>query len=144
MRRGEIWTLADGRNVLIVSLDGLEDAFGAVLAIVLHPSGRYPDTAMSVVIDDPMPCTAVAVNMHQLRTTRFKGATCVGTVPTETMAHVDQALRSVLDLQGPGARGARQRCAAPDTLLYPGLASAGVCLARSSPWLMGPGPARTW
>lgn len=98
MRRGEVWTLSDGRSVLVVSLDGLEDAFGAVLAIVLHPSGRYPDTAMSVVIGDPMPCTAVAVNMQQLRAPRFDGAARVGAVPAETMARVDQALRAVLDL----------------------------------------------
>ncbi|MET9419045.1 hypothetical protein ABZY03_33695 [Streptomyces klenkii] len=81
-----------------MSLDGLEDAFGAVLAIVLHPSGRYPDTAMSVVIGDPMPCTAVAVNMQQLRVARFESAACEGAVPPETMARVDQALRAVLDL----------------------------------------------
>ncbi|MEU5547906.1 type II toxin-antitoxin system PemK/MazF family toxin [Streptomyces sioyaensis] len=98
MRRGEIWTLADGRSVLVVSLDGLEDAFGAVLAIVLHPSGRYPDTAMSVMIGDPMPCTAVAVNLQQLRAARFGNAECIGMVPAETMARVDQALRAVLDL----------------------------------------------
>ncbi|WP_261401052.1 hypothetical protein [Streptomyces salinarius] len=55
MNRGEIWTLADGRNVLIISLTGLEEAYGAVLAIVLHDSGRYPDTAMSVVIGAPSP-----------------------------------------------------------------------------------------
>ncbi|MFF3276008.1 hypothetical protein ACFYWU_34480 [Streptomyces chrestomyceticus] len=69
-----------------------------MLAIVLHPSGRYPDTAMSVVIGDPMPCTAVAVNLQQLRVARFEGAVRVGTVPAETMARVDQALRAVLDL----------------------------------------------
>ncbi|MFD8453080.1 MULTISPECIES: hypothetical protein [Streptomyces] len=60
MNRGEIWTLPDGRNVLLISLTGLEEACGAVLALVLHYSGRYPDTAMSVVIGDPLPCTAVA------------------------------------------------------------------------------------
>lgn len=64
---------------------------------MLHPSGRYPDTAMSVVIGDP-PCTAVAVNMQQLRATRFEGASRVGAVPVETMVCVDQALRAVLDL----------------------------------------------
>lgn len=98
MRRGEIWTLADDRNVLIVSLDGLEEAFGAVLAIVLHPSGRYPDTAMSVVIGDPLACTAVAANIQQLRTTRFDGAKCVGAVDPAVIGRVDQALRAVLDL----------------------------------------------
>ena len=72
MRRGEIWTLSDGRSVLVVSLTGLGEAHGAVLAIVLHPSGRYPDTAMSVVIDDPLACTAVAVNLQQLRAARFE------------------------------------------------------------------------
>ncbi|MGI5397239.1 hypothetical protein [Streptomyces sp. CA-251251] len=51
MNRGEIWSLPDGRNVLIISLTGLEEAYGAVLGIVLHDSGRYPDTAMSVVIE---------------------------------------------------------------------------------------------
>lgn len=98
MRRGEIWTLADGRNVLIISLSGLEDAFGVVLAVVLHPSGRYPDTAMSVVIGAPLACTAVAANIQQLRVARFDGAKRLGTVDTEAMSRVDQALRAVLDL----------------------------------------------
>ncbi|MFH8993055.1 hypothetical protein [Streptomyces sp. NPDC017940] len=98
MRRGEIWTLPDGRDVLIVSLTGLEEAYGAVLVIVLHPAGRYPDTAMSVVIDDPLPCTAVAVNLVQLRSSRFDGAKLRGDVGQEAMVRVDQALRAVLDL----------------------------------------------
>ncbi|MDH6521990.1 mRNA interferase MazF [Streptomyces sp. SAI-135] len=98
MRRGEIWTLGDGRNVLIVSLTGLEEAYGAVVAIVLHPSGRYPDTAMSVVIGDPIPCTAVAVNLQQLRLARFDGAKLLGEVDPAAMARVDQALRAALDL----------------------------------------------
>ncbi|MFI6582643.1 hypothetical protein [Embleya sp. NPDC050493] len=98
MRRGEIWTLGDSRNVLIVSLDGLEQAYAALLAIVLHPAGRYPDTAMSVVVEDPLPCTAVAVNLQQLRTTRFDDAKLLGAVDPTVMERVDQALRAVLDL----------------------------------------------
>jgi mRNA interferase MazF len=98
VRRGEVWTLADERSVLIVSLDGLEEAFGAVLALVLHPSGRYPDTAMSVVIGDPLPCTAVAVNIQQLKATRFEGAKLIGPVDAAAMTRVDAALRAVLDL----------------------------------------------
>ncbi len=98
MRRGEIWTLSDGRDVLIVSLTGLEEAYGAVLAISLHPSGRYPDTAMSVVIAEPISCTAVAVNVQQLRLTRFDGAKLLGPVDDAAMARVGQALRAVLDL----------------------------------------------
>ncbi|MEU6284968.1 hypothetical protein [Streptomyces sp. NPDC047028] len=98
MNRGEIWTLADGRNVLIISLTGLEQSYGAVLAIVLHDSGRYPDTAMSVVFGDPLPCTAVAVNIVQMRTDRFEGAKLHGPIDPVAMARVDQALRAVLDL----------------------------------------------
>jgi mRNA interferase MazF len=98
VRRGEIWTLADGRHVLVVSLDGLQATYGAVLVIVLHPSGRYPDTAMSVVIDDPLPCTAVAVNLQQLRVARFQDGKCLGPVDPAAMERVDQALRAVLDL----------------------------------------------
>jgi mRNA interferase MazF len=98
VKRGEIWALADGRNVLVVSLDGLETTYGAVLAIVLHPSGRFPDTAMSVVISDPLPCTAVAVNLQQLRAPRFTDAHPLGPVPPPTMDRIDQSLRAVLDL----------------------------------------------
>jgi mRNA interferase MazF len=99
IQRGEVWTLADGRDVLVVSLSGLDEAYGAVLAIVLHPAGRYPDTAMSVVISSPIACTAVAVNVQQLAVaTRFKGATCRGDVEPAVMIRVDQALRAVLDL----------------------------------------------
>ncbi|QHA01982.1 hypothetical protein A6P39_044110 (plasmid) [Streptomyces sp. FXJ1.172] len=98
MKRGEIWALPDGRNVLIISLTGLEESYGAVLVIVLHESGRYPDTAMSVVIGDPIPCTAVAVNITQLRTTRFEGAKLLGPVDAAAIARVDQALRAVQDL----------------------------------------------
>ncbi|WP_226487666.1 hypothetical protein [Streptomyces parvulus] len=98
MNRGEIWSLPDGRNVLIISLTGLEDAYGAVLALVLHDSGRYPDTAMSVVIGDPLPCTAVAVNIVQLRLDRFDGAKLLGPVDTAAMTRVDAALRAVQDL----------------------------------------------
>ncbi|KUM95180.1 hypothetical protein AQI95_43390 [Streptomyces yokosukanensis] len=98
MNRGDIWALPDGRNVLIISLTGLEESYGAVLVIVLHESGRYPDTAMSVVIGDPIPCTAVAVNITQLRLNRFEGAKLVGPVDAAAMARVDQALRAVQDL----------------------------------------------
>ncbi|MES9523774.1 hypothetical protein [Streptomyces capoamus] len=65
---------------------------------MLHESGRFPDTAMSVVIDSPIPCTAVAVNIVQLRTSRFDGAKLLGPVDTAVMARVDQALRAVQDL----------------------------------------------
>ncbi|WP_327341800.1 hypothetical protein [Streptomyces europaeiscabiei] len=98
MKRGEVWALPDERNVLIISLTGLEEAYGAVVAILLHPSGRFPDTAMSVVIGDPIPCTAVAVNVQQLRANRFDGAKLLGEIHPEAMARVDQALRAVLDL----------------------------------------------
>jgi mRNA interferase MazF len=98
VRRGEVWELHDGRRLLVISLTGLEETYGALLAIVLHDSGTYPDTAMSVVISDPIPCTAVAVNIIQLRATRFEGAKLLGQVDPAAMGRVDQALRAVQDL----------------------------------------------
>ncbi|MFE6755591.1 hypothetical protein ACFVDQ_18585 [Streptomyces sp. NPDC057684] len=62
-----------------VCLSGLDEA-GAVLATVLHPAGHYPDTAMSVAIDKPISCTAVAANLQQLRAVRFAETTHRGTV----------------------------------------------------------------
>ncbi|MFE6758204.1 hypothetical protein ACFVDQ_32215 [Streptomyces sp. NPDC057684] len=38
--RGDVWTLPDDRHVLVVSLSGLDEAYGAVLGLVLHPAGR--------------------------------------------------------------------------------------------------------
>ncbi|MEW2426333.1 hypothetical protein ACH4C6_34830 [Streptomyces sp. NPDC017943] len=98
MNRGEIWALADGRNFLIIGLTGLEEAYGAVLGIVLHDVGRYPETAMSIAIGDPFPCTAVAVNVAQLRVDRFDGAKLIGPVDAAAMVRVDAALRAVQDL----------------------------------------------
>ncbi|MFB8000118.1 hypothetical protein ACFC4G_46045 [Streptomyces sp. NPDC056002] len=98
LKRGDVWSLSDGRHVLVVSLSGLDEAYGAVLTLVLHPAGRYPDTAMSVTITAPVLCTAVAVNLRQLRAACFAGASHLGVVEAATMAWVDQALRSVLDL----------------------------------------------
>ncbi|MFF8881341.1 hypothetical protein [Streptomyces flaveolus] len=101
MNPGELWALPDGRNVLLISLTCLEEAYGAVLAIVLHDSGRYPDTAMSVVIGDPLPCTAVAANVVQLRTDRFDGAKFLGPVDAAVMARVDAARAPSRTCSGP-------------------------------------------
>ncbi|MFD7340213.1 hypothetical protein ACFV98_30090 [Streptomyces violascens] len=98
IKRGEVWTLPDDRDVLVVSLTGLDESYGAVLAIVLHPAGRYPDTAMSVVVSDSIDCTAVAVDLQQLRSTHFTEASLHGNVAPAVMARVGQALRAVLDL----------------------------------------------
>ncbi|MFB8272910.1 hypothetical protein ACFC96_40865 [Streptomyces sp. NPDC055955] len=98
LKRGDVWSLSDGRHVLVVSLSGLDEAYGAVLTLVLHPAGRYPDTALSVTLTDPVLCTAVAGNLQQLRAACFAGASHLGAVEAATMARVDQALRSVLDL----------------------------------------------
>ncbi|UDM05412.1 hypothetical protein [Streptomyces longhuiensis] len=98
IKRADVWTLSDGRDVLVVSLTGLDEAYGAVLTLVLHPADRYPDTAISVVIDDPIPCTAIATNLQQLRAARFAEATYRGTVHPATMARVDHALLAVLDI----------------------------------------------
>lgn len=53
---------------------------------------------MSVVIGDPLPCTAVAVNLQQMRAGRFDDAERLGPVDPSVMERVDQALRAVVDL----------------------------------------------
>ncbi|CAM5510390.1 hypothetical protein STENM223S_03101 [Streptomyces tendae] len=74
---------------------------------MLHDSGRYSDTAMPVVIGDPLLCTAVAVGIAQLHLDRFDGAKLVGPVDTAAMTRVDAVLRAVQDLQ----RATEQRAA---------------------------------
>ncbi|MFB8000255.1 hypothetical protein ACFC4G_46800 [Streptomyces sp. NPDC056002] len=53
---------------------------------------------MTPLRGDPIPCTAIAVNVQQLRAPRFAEATYRGTVDPATMARVDHALQAVLDL----------------------------------------------
>lgn len=98
MKRGEVYTLSDSRAVLIVSIDELEELYGACLAIVLHPAELFPDTAMSVHLDAPLNASAVAVNLVQLVAGRFDGAHLHGEVSASAMRQVDSALRAVLDL----------------------------------------------
>ncbi|GHE13338.1 hypothetical protein [Streptomyces alanosinicus] len=90
------------RSFCLVAVDGTTlsapDEDAVTWRADVHESGRYPDTAMSVVIGDPIPCTAVAVNITQLRVNRFEGAKLLGPVGAAAMARVDQALRAVQDL----------------------------------------------
>jgi mRNA interferase MazF len=101
VNNGDIWQVkgAQGeRTVCVVSLDGLDETFGACLALVLHPPGAYPDTIMSVHLTAPVEAVAVALNLTQLKTTRFDDGTCLGNIGPEAIARVDPALRAVLDL----------------------------------------------
>ncbi|GEC09775.1 hypothetical protein SSP24_74300 [Streptomyces spinoverrucosus] len=101
VKRGDIWQVKGvqgERTVCVVSLDGLDEAFGACLALVLHPPGAYPDTIMSVHLSAPVEGVAVALNIAQLKTTRFHDGTYLGNIGPDALARVDQALRAVLDL----------------------------------------------
>ncbi|MFG3661399.1 hypothetical protein [Streptomyces sp. NPDC047706] len=82
----------------MISLDGLDEAFGACLAVVLHPPGAHPDTIMSVHLHAPVEAVAVALNMTRLKTTRFPDGTCLGNIGPVSLARIDRALRAVLDL----------------------------------------------
>ncbi len=101
IRKGDVWDVDTGkgtRTVLIVSLDGLADAYGAVVALVLHAPAVHPDTAMSVRLSAPVDASVVAVNLVQLATSRFDTATRHGTIGPKQQELVDNALRAVLDL----------------------------------------------
>ena len=101
MNRGDIWQIKGTqgeRTVCVVSLDGLDEAFGACLAIVLHPPGAYPDTIMSVHLSAPAEAVAVALNITQFKATRFHDGTYLGNIGPDALARIDQSLRAVLDL----------------------------------------------
>lgn len=101
IRKGDVWDVETGRGVrtvLVVSLDGLAEAYGAVVVLVLHAPARHPDTAMSVRLTAPVDASVVAVNVLQLSTARFETAVAHGNVGPEQMELVDNALRAVLDL----------------------------------------------
>ena len=101
VRKGDVWDVDTGkgsRTVLVVSLDGLAEAYGAVVALVLHAPAVHPDTAMSVRLASPVDASVVAVNLLQLSALRFETATFIGNIGPEQQAVVDNALRAVLDL----------------------------------------------
>ncbi|MEU3982139.1 hypothetical protein AB0F77_18885 [Streptomyces sp. NPDC026672] len=101
LRKGDVWDVDTGkgvRTVLVVSLDGLAEAYGAVLALALHAPARHPDTAMSVRLTSPVDASAVAVNVLQLAAGRFEAGVLHGNIGPEQLELVDNALRAVLDL----------------------------------------------
>jgi len=101
IRKGDVWDVDTGkgnRTVLIASLDGLADRYGAVVALVLHAPAAHPDTAMSVRLKTPVDASVVAVNLLQLSAVRFETGTCLGNIGPAQQALVDDALRAVLDL----------------------------------------------
>ncbi|MER6957273.1 MULTISPECIES: type II toxin-antitoxin system PemK/MazF family toxin [unclassified Streptomyces] len=101
IRRGDVWDVDTGkgvRTVLVVSLDGLADAYGVVVALVLHAPAAHPDTAMSVRLTSPIDASVVAVDVLQLAAARFDTATAHGNIGPEQLALVENALHAVLDL----------------------------------------------
>lgn len=87
-----------GVRTVVVSLDGLAEAYGAVVALVLHAPAAHPDTAMSVRLTSPLDASVVAVNLLHLSASRFETATPHGNIGPEQQTLVDNALRAVLDL----------------------------------------------
>ncbi|KOG88088.1 type II toxin-antitoxin system PemK/MazF family toxin [Streptomyces varsoviensis] len=101
MKRGTVWEipLANAtRTVLVLSIDEVNNGYRAAVCLLLHPSGAYPDTLLSVPITDPVRAVAVPVNLTQYAAHRFENAKLLGRVPPETMERVERAVRSVLDL----------------------------------------------
>ncbi|WP_329130490.1 hypothetical protein [Streptomyces sp. NBC_00670] len=101
VRKGDVWDVDTGkgtRTVLVVSLDGLAEAYSAVVVLVLHAPAQHPDTAMSVRLTTPVDASLVAVNLLQLSALRFETATLHGNIGPDQQELVDNALRAVLDL----------------------------------------------
>jgi len=101
LRKGDVYDVDTGkgpRTVLVVSLDGLAEAYGAVAVLVLHAPAAHPDTAMSVRLSSPVDASAVAVDLLQLAASRFDTATPHGNIGPDQQLLVDNALRAILDL----------------------------------------------
>ncbi|MEU4656915.1 type II toxin-antitoxin system PemK/MazF family toxin [Streptomyces sp. NPDC023723] len=101
IRKGDVWDVDTGkgtRTVLVVSLDGLAEAYGAVVVLPLHAPAQHPDTAMSVHLTAPVDASLVAVNLLQLSAHRFETATPHGNIGSQQQDLVDNAIRAVLDL----------------------------------------------
>jgi mRNA interferase MazF len=101
INKGEVWDVDTGkgtRTVLVVSLDGLAEAYGAVVVLVLHAPAQHPDTAMSVHLTTPVDASVVAVNLLQLSVSRFETGTHHGNIGPQQQELIDNALRAVLDL----------------------------------------------
>ncbi|MFI0508252.1 mRNA interferase MazF [Streptomyces canus] len=101
IRKGDVWDVDTGkgtRTVLVVSLDGLAEAYQAVVVLVLHAPAQHPDTAMSVHLTTPVDASLVAVNLLQLSAIRFETGTLHGNIGPEQQELVDNAIRAVLDL----------------------------------------------
>jgi mRNA interferase MazF len=101
VRKGDVWDVDTGkgtRTVLVVSLDGLAEAYGAAIVLVLHAPAQHPDTAMSVRLTTPVDASVVTVNLLQLSASRFETGTPHGNIGPEQQELVDNALRAVLDL----------------------------------------------
>ncbi|MCL6670190.1 MULTISPECIES: hypothetical protein [Streptomyces] len=101
IRKGDVWDVDTGkgtRTVLVVSLDGLAEAYHAVVVLVLHAPAQHPDTAMSVRLTTPVDASLVAVNLLQLSAIRFETGTLHGNIGPVQQELVDNAIRAVLDL----------------------------------------------
>lgn len=64
-------------------------SFGAAAVVVLQPAGQYPDTVLSVELKQPVPASAFALNLAQMRAARFDpapGARRLGSVDDADMA----------------------------------------------------------
>ncbi|MFI9718240.1 type II toxin-antitoxin system PemK/MazF family toxin [Streptomyces sp. NPDC052396] len=101
MKRGTVWELSlpnATRTVLVLSIDEANASYRAAVCLLLHPAGAYPDTLLSVPISAPVQAVAVPVNMTQYAAQRFEDGKLLGQVPADTMARVENAVRSTLDL----------------------------------------------
>ncbi|MFC5718936.1 hypothetical protein ACFP1Z_01915 [Streptomyces gamaensis] len=101
MRRGTVWELSlanAARTVLVLSIDEANESYRAAVCLLLHPAGAYPDTLLSVPIADPVRAVAVPVNITQYAAHRFEDGKLLGQVSEDSMARIESAVRSVLDL----------------------------------------------
>lgn len=101
IHRGDMWripTVGRTRNVIAISVDGVAEQHGAVVAVATYPIEEFRESLVTVRIDKPIPCLALTIDVANFRVVRFTDGEWLGRLDEATQERLDTALRAVLGL----------------------------------------------
>jgi hypothetical protein len=91
-------TVGRTREVVAISVDGVAEQHGAVVAVVTHPVEEFRESLVTVRIDEPIRCLALTIDVANFRVARFDQGEWLGRLDDATQERLDVALRAVLGL----------------------------------------------
>jgi mRNA-degrading endonuclease toxin of MazEF toxin-antitoxin module len=101
IRRGDMWripTVGRTRDVVVISVDGVPEQYGTVVAVPTYPLDEFRESLVTVRIDKPIPCLALTIDVANFRVARFTDGEWLGRLDEATLEQLDAALRAVLGL----------------------------------------------